>query len=120
MHKDNFDDWAIFCGDKDFYDVDGDGHIDWLEMGMMVADIDDEIEEIDRKKSVPTYRATQKPQKKSSFGLIMGLSIVFWVIELITDARKGIVDSKGTVGGILFVAIIFALHAVWKSMYEGK
>ena len=28
MSKDNFDDWANFCGDKDFYDVDGDEHID--------------------------------------------------------------------------------------------
>ena len=34
MSKDNYDDLADFCGPKDFYDLDGDGHIDAFEAAM--------------------------------------------------------------------------------------
>ena len=61
---------------------------------MMAADDDDEIEELDRRKSTSIYHPTQKSGKSSSFGLIIWLSIVFWVIELITDARKTLLGGK--------------------------
>ena len=38
MSKDNYDDLADFCGPKDFYDLDGDGHIDAFEAAMMASD----------------------------------------------------------------------------------
>ena len=50
MGKDseNFDDLAMFSGDKGFYDINGDGHLDYLEAGMMMGDISDEVEEVER------------------------------------------------------------------------
>ena len=38
MSKDNYDDLADFCGPKDFYDLDGDGHIDAFEAAMMASE----------------------------------------------------------------------------------
>ena len=43
-----FDEIAVFCGDNEFYDIDGDGHLDDLEGSFMLADVDDELAEIDR------------------------------------------------------------------------
>lgn len=120
MSKDNFDDWAFFCGDKDFYDMDGDGHLDWLEAGMMIADVDDEIKDVELGKNAHTYTSAPKVQRSSLFGLIMGLSIVFWIIGLAIDAGNGIANLGGIVGGIFFIAAIFAVHAVWKEAHKEK
>lgn len=43
MSKDNYDDLSDFCGPKDFYDLDGDGHIDAFEAAMMASDVEDEL-----------------------------------------------------------------------------
>ena len=43
MSEDNYDDLADFCGPKDFYDLDGDGHLDAFEAAMMASDVEDEL-----------------------------------------------------------------------------
>ena len=43
MSKDNYDDLADFCGPKDIYDLDGDGHLDAFEAAMMASDVEDEL-----------------------------------------------------------------------------
>ena len=57
MSKDNYDDLADFCGPKDFYDLDGDGHIDAFEAAMMMSDMEDERRSSEQHRSgrTPSY-----------------------------------------------------------------
>lgn len=52
--------------------------------------------------------------------LIMWISIISWVIELIANAKKGIVNPEGILGGVLAIIAVFAIHAVWKAACERK
>lgn len=113
MSKDNYDDWAVFCGDKDFYDIDGDGHLDWIEASMMMSDVDEELKEFESSNRQNRYNYQQQKKSGCSFGLIMTLSIISWIIQLISDAGKGIVDIEGTFGGIVFLVLIFVIRYLW-------
>jgi hypothetical protein len=120
MSKENFDDLAMFCGDKDFYDLDGDGHLDDFEAAMMIGDVADELEEIQR---TPPLRYTSAPCKTTQSSAKIGifwpviiLSTILWVWELIDDANHGITDLDGTIGGIIFLIVLCVLHHVWVSI----
>ena len=92
MSKDNYDDLADFCGSKDFYDLDGDGHIDAFEAAMMASDVEDELRSSEQHSGSytpppPSYspsKPTQEPQGCGCLstlvtGVVLGL--IVWVIE---------------------------------------
>ena len=78
-----FDDIAVYCGDREFYDLDGDGHIDAIEGGFMLADVDDELAEIE--KTSPLHTSTKRvPTSRSETNtwivLIWGIIVPIYVV----------------------------------------
>ena len=55
MSEDNYDDLADFCGPKDFYDLDGDGHLDAFEAAMMASDVEDELRSSEQHRGRATH-----------------------------------------------------------------
>lgn len=70
MGKKNYDDLADFCGPKEFYDVDGDGHIDDFEASMMLADVQEELDEFERDSN---HSSPPPPQAKQRSGCLVRL-----------------------------------------------
>ena len=94
MSKDNYDDLADFCGPKDFYDLDGDGHIDAFEAAMMASDVEDELRSSERHSGsytppLPSYspsKPTQEPQGCGCLSTIITavvLGTLWWLVEKI-------------------------------------
>ena len=87
MSRDNYDDLADFCGPKEFYDLDGDGHIDGFEAGMMLSDVEDELRE---HKEYQTHyysgggSSSKEPQGCGCLSTILDAVVfgtILWVIE---------------------------------------
>ena len=96
--SENYDDLADLCGPKEFYDLDGDGHIGDFEAAMMLSDVDDELSEIEQdsgdfhtvssvsaskdnsKAPPPPATNTQGSGCLTEICVIFGLSIIVWVI----------------------------------------
>lgn len=79
MSKDNYDDLADFCGPKDFYDLDGDGHIDTFEAAMMLSDVEDELRASEQHRDgsyTPPSHSSGKEPKRSGCLLTSGW---FWL-----------------------------------------
>ena len=94
MSKDNYDDLADFCGPKDFYDLDGDGHLDAFEAAMMASDVEDEQRASEQHSGSytpppPSYspsKPTQEPQGCGCLSTIITavvLGTLWWLVEKI-------------------------------------
>lgn len=60
---------------KDFYDLDGDGHLDEFESTMMLFDTADELEELN--KTPIHYRSPE--QENDDTGLAIMITLLFFV-----------------------------------------
>lgn len=77
--KENFDDLSMFCGPKEFYDINCDGHLDAFEAGMMICDAAEEAEEVERLERTQSGRdfSSIPPKSKGGGGVLRAIKLVF-------------------------------------------
>lgn len=84
MSKDSYDDLADLYGPKGFYDIDGDGDIDFLEASFVLSDIEDE--EIALSPPQPNSSSTGKQRSGCLTVLIISVALaaLLTLIEFLT------------------------------------
>jgi hypothetical protein len=106
MSKENFDDLAMFCGDKDFYDLDGNGHLDDFEAAMMVGDVADELEGIER--TPPrTYSSASSSTSTGYFYPLLMLGLGITTVRRLLQA-----DLVGMLWGLGFMFVFYLIHSI--------
>lgn len=83
MEDSFFEDASVFYGDKDFYDIDGNGFLDDMEGVFMLSDVADEIAEFEQSRPVSRAKNSDVHLKDTLCCIVLIWGIVIPIYAVI-------------------------------------